>query len=112
MKPSYSAGRYFVKASGFSYMWLSASNTGKSRSRDGMIAPFSIDQPLQRPARIQRPAWTTCGPVNGLTVVFPNPTSAGLGPGNMSGDLSGDLGGDLGTGRTQAQDCAAKRALR
>ncbi len=30
INPSYSGGRNFVKASVVSYMWLSASNTGKS----------------------------------------------------------------------------------
>ncbi len=30
MSPAYSGGKNFVKASVFSYMWLSASNTGKS----------------------------------------------------------------------------------
>src|SRR5580700_1474291 len=49
MNPSYSAGRYLMKASGVSYMWLSASNTGKSRTRDGIVTPFSIDQSLPYP---------------------------------------------------------------
>ena len=34
MSPPASAGRYRVKASVFSYMWLSASNTGKLSFRD------------------------------------------------------------------------------
>ena len=36
MRPSYSDGRYLVKASVVSYMWLSASKTGKSSVRDGI----------------------------------------------------------------------------
>src|SRR5947209_5806608 len=40
MRPVYTDGRYFVRASRVSYMWLSASNTGKSRARDGMDRPF------------------------------------------------------------------------
>src|ERR1700722_1111321 len=49
MKPSYCAGRYLMNASGVSYMWLSASNTGKSRTRDGMVTPYSIVQSLPCP---------------------------------------------------------------
>ena len=37
----YSAGRYRVKASGCSYMWLSASKTGKS-SRCATVAPLVV----------------------------------------------------------------------
>src|SRR5947199_6865970 len=42
MAPLYWSGRNLVSASAVSYMWLSASNTSKSRTRDG-IAGFSFD---------------------------------------------------------------------
>src|SRR3974390_116689 len=41
MSPSYSGGRNFVNASVVSYMWLSTSNTGKSRTRDAIGYPFA-----------------------------------------------------------------------
>src|SRR5580704_18749198 len=40
MRPAYSAGRYLVKASVVSYMWLSASKTRKSNVRGDMAVAF------------------------------------------------------------------------
>ena len=47
MRPSYSGGRNLVKASGVSYMWLSASKTGKSSVRVGMASLLCC--PLREP---------------------------------------------------------------
>ena len=47
---SYSAGRNFVNASVVSYMWLSTSNTGKSRTRDGIGCLLAL-------GRRRRPPW-------------------------------------------------------
>src|ERR1700730_693501 len=47
------SGRYFVSASRVSYIWLSASNTGKPRVREGTGDPPS--------SWLSEPARTACG---------------------------------------------------
>src|SRR5665213_2304971 len=71
MRPSYSDGRNWVNASGVSYMWLSASNTGKSRSRDGMKNTPPCSSLSTPSARL-----TATVEVDRLTVVFPYCISA------------------------------------
>ena len=43
IRPSYSGGRNFVKASVISYMWLSASKTGKSTMVFGISTSLCIE---------------------------------------------------------------------
>src|SRR3954447_12226338 len=56
MTPWYRSGRNFVSASRVSYMWLSASNTGKSSWRDGIWVPSREVTWLLEDPTLGRPA--------------------------------------------------------
>src|ERR671934_824239 len=55
MRPAYSFGRYFVKASVVSYMWLSASFTGKSTVTLDMGTPKEAIKPEALPRYLSPP---------------------------------------------------------
>src|SRR5690349_5708807 len=78
MTPLKGSSRCLVSASGVSYMWLSASKTGKSRMRDGTAAASwakvglsTILGPHRRTERPQRAPGESTGAGRGLGALEP-----------------------------------------
>src|SRR5580658_1688526 len=75
MSPSYSGGRNFVNASGVSYMWLSASKTGKSTTVLGMTnlrdlrdQIFNFDVNIMRLRPVEQNPFSVCSDVGNPAV--------------------------------------------